>query len=124
MLDDLRNASLLEWIQRSRPRTYVLGPRAYEWLNLTGERPRDLEMSEKTFEGLLLDELERRGEDGLTNRQIREWARYDRRQTSRILAELVQRGVIAWSGKRGRGARYWHPRRAPAGQKSAPVQSM
>ncbi len=116
VLDDLRNVSLLEWVQRSRPRKYVLGPRAYEWLNLTGERPRDLGMSEKTFEGLLLDELGRRGEDGLTNRQIREWSLYDRRQASRILAELVQRGVIAWSGKRGRGALYWHPRHRPTGQ--------
>lgn len=97
-------------------RSAYSGHEPHEWLNLAGKRPLDLGMSEKTFEGLLLDELDRRQEEGLTNQQIREWSRYDRRQTTRILAELVQRGVIAWSGKRGRGARYWHPHHVPSGR--------
>jgi predicted transcriptional regulator len=70
-------------------------------------------MSVKTLEGLLLDELERRSTEGLTNREIREWSRYGRMQTTRLLQSLREKGKIVSSGKRGRGARYWLPQFVP-----------
>jgi len=110
ILDELRNRGLIDRIGEGRARKYVLGAVAYGGLGLAGARPLDLGMSERTFEGLLIDELERRSEAGLTPREIREWSRYGRSQTSRLLAGLVERRVIVSSGLRGRGARYWHPR--------------
>lgn len=113
ILDELRNRGLIDRTGEGRARRYVLGAVAYDGLGLAGDRPLDLGMSERTFEGLLIDELERRGEAGLTPREIREWSRYGRSRTSRLLAGLVERGVIVSSGLRGRGARYWLPRFAP-----------
>ncbi|MFN7954354.1 MAG: ATP-binding protein [bacterium] len=115
LLDDLRNQELLERVGEGRGRKYVLGPVAYEDLGLTGQRPRDLGLSEKTFEGLLIDELERKGTKGLTAREIREWSRHGKAQTTRLLQSLQRRGVIAASGKRGLGSRYWLIKHAPAG---------
>ena len=106
-LDELRNRKLLDRRGEGRGRKYVLGPLTYEWLNLTGERARDLGMSKKTIEGLLLEELERRKEKGVTTGEIREWSQSGRAQTTRLLQDLCRRGVIVSSGKRGRGARYW-----------------
>lgn len=113
LLDQLRNRRLVDRDGTGRARRYVLGPVAYEGLGLVGERPRDLGMDARTFEGLLIDELARSGGIGLTAREIREWSRYGRAQTTRLLGDLAQRGAIAFSGKRGRGARYWHPGHAP-----------
>ena len=110
LLDALRNQVLLDRIGSGRGTKYVLGTAAYDLLELAEERPRDLGISARTFEGLLIDELERKGAEGLTPREIREWSRYARAQTTRLLGDLVKRGVIVSSGKRGKGARYWHPR--------------
>lgn len=93
----------------------MLGPLAYEWLQLTGERPRDLGISEKTFEGLLVDELERRKEEGLTMAQILAWSHYGRAQALRLLQALCRKGIIVSSGKPGRGARYWLSQYGPRG---------
>jgi ATP-dependent DNA helicase RecG len=113
ILDDLRLNGLVDRQGEGRGRKYVLGPVAYEALHIEGERPRDLGMSVKTLEGLLLDELERRSTEGLTNREIREWSRYGRMQTTRLLQSLREKGKIVSSGKKGRGARYWLPQFAP-----------
>jgi len=53
ILDALRLEGLADRHGEGRGRKYVLGPVTYEALHLTGERPRDLGMSETTFEGLL-----------------------------------------------------------------------
>lgn len=113
MLDDLRNHHLVDRVEGGRPRKYVLGSLAYDRLNLLGQRPRDLGMSATTVEGLVLEELERRREAGLTNREIREWSKHGRVKTTEVLRALVARGAVVWSGKRGRGARYWLPAYAP-----------
>ncbi|MCL4686156.1 putative DNA binding domain-containing protein [Myxococcota bacterium] len=113
ILDGIRNRGLAERRGQGRARRYVLGPVAYKHLELTGDRPRDLGISEKTFEGLLIDELGRKREEGLTPREIREWSRYGKAQTTRLLKALCDRGVIVSSGKRGLGARYWLPKYAP-----------
>jgi DNA-binding IclR family transcriptional regulator len=113
ILDELRNRRLVDRRGEGKGRTYVLGSLAYESLSLKGERPRDLGISETRLEGLLLEELERRKEEGLTNREIREWSHHGRAQTTRILRGLVAKGRIVASGKRGRGSRYWLPQHAP-----------
>lgn len=117
ILDELRNRKLVDRRGEGKGRSYVLGSLAYESLSLTGERPRDLGMSETRLEGLLLEELERRKNEGLTNREVREWSHYGRAQTTRILQSLVAKGRIVTSGKRGRGSRYWLPPFAPGGLK-------
>ena len=114
LLDDLRNWELLDRQGQGKARRWVFGARAYEWLGLTGERPRDLGMSEQRLVGLLLDELERRREKGITNREVQEWSHFSRAHVTRILADLVNRGLVMFSGKRGMGARYWLPHYAPA----------
>lgn len=113
LLDELRNRQLVDRRGEGRGRKYVLGAVTYERLNLADERPRDLGISEKTFEGLLIDELERRKEAGLASGEMK-WSQYGRAQMTRLLQDLVRRGVIASSGKRGRGARYWLPQFAPS----------
>ncbi len=107
LLADLRARHLVDRQGEGAGRKYLLGALAYEQLGLEDERPRDVTMAEKTFEGLLKDELERRKEKGLTSSEIREWSRYGKAQTTRLLRRLCDRGVIISSGKRGRGARYW-----------------
>ncbi len=118
ILDELRGRRLLDRHGERKGRKYVLGPAAYEGLGLTSQRPGDLGISERTFEGLLIDELRRRGTEGLTNRDIRTWSRYGKAQTTRLLKALSDKGAIVSSGKRGRGARYWLPEHAPKGNEA------
>jgi ATP-dependent DNA helicase RecG len=113
LLDALRNRRLVDRRGDGRSRKWVLGPLAYERLGMIGDRPRDLGISERTFEGLLIDELRRYGAAGLTARQIREWSQYGKAQTTRLLQALCTRGVVRSSGKRGLGARYWLPEHYP-----------
>ena len=112
ILDELRNRHLVDRRGEGRGRKYVLGRLAYEGLGLTRDRPRDLGMQERTFEGLLLDELERVGAKGLTNLEVRNWSTYGRAKTTELLQQLCKKGVVAWSGRRGRGSRYWLPKHA------------
>lgn len=60
-----------------------------------------------TFEGLLLDELRRVAEAGLTPSQMRKWSHLGAKQTTRILGRLVKTGKIAQGGKHWVGTRYW-----------------
>jgi ATP-dependent DNA helicase RecG len=113
LLDELRNRGLVDRRGETKGRHYLLGPLAYERLNLAADRPLDLGMSEQTFEGLLIDELERRKERGITSGEVREWSRHGKAQTTSLLAALRKRAVICSSGKRGKGARYWLPQYAP-----------
>ena len=46
-----------------------------------------------------------RGEDGLTNAQVRAMTRFDRRQVNRLIHELEAEGLARLQGH-GRGARY------------------
>jgi len=113
LLDDLRNAGLLERREAERPYRYVFARRSYEWLGLVGDRPLDLGMSEQRFVGLLLDELGRRKGRGITNRELREWSHFGRMRLTRLLRRLTDEGRLVFSGKRGLGARYWLPEHAP-----------
>lgn len=99
-----------------RGRYWTLGPEAYRRLGIEHERPADLGMEERTFEGLLLDELKRAGANGLAPSQMRRWSHFGKDQTTRILTRLVESGTIAHSGKRGTGSRYWLPAFAPPGE--------
>jgi len=113
LLQALAARQLVERRGIGRGRRWVLGAEAYRRLGIEHERPLDLGMEEQTFEGLLLDELRRRGKEGLQPADMRKWSQYGKAQTTRILARLQEDGRIVGTGKRGRGARYWLPSFAP-----------
>ena len=114
VLDKLAVRKLVTRGGVGRGRYWTLGPEAYRRLGIEHERPADVGIEERTFEGLLLDELRRAGTKGLAPADMRRWSHYGKAQTTRILQRLSGAGQIAFSGKRGLGARYWLPEHAPA----------
>ena len=98
ILEALRARQLVERRGEGRGRKYVLGPVAYEALGIASDRPLDLGMTERTFEGLLLDELDLVGAAGRTAGQIRAWSRYGKAQTTRLLRQLCEKEVVVSSG--------------------------
>jgi ATP-dependent DNA helicase RecG len=113
VLDRLAERELVVRNGVGRGRYWTLGPEAYRRLGIEHERPADVGMEERTFEGLLLDELKRAGAKGLAPAQMRKWSHFGKDQTTRILTRLVDAGTVVHSGKRGVGSRYWLPSFAP-----------
>jgi ATP-dependent DNA helicase RecG len=95
---------------------WTLRPEIHRRVATSGHAERDRRIdweSAKTRVLSVLRQRGERGEQGLSNSELRQLTHYDRSQVKRLMAELQTEGVVRPTGK-GRGARWeWSGRNGP-----------
>jgi len=115
LLNKTAQKGLLDRRGKGRGTTYALSPKACEWLSMPARRHDEARLAMRGFEVRLIEELERVKERGLTPAEMRTIIHppFGRQKLTQVLRSLHQTDAIMFSGKRGRGSRYWLPLYAP-----------